>query len=120
MNVPTQPQETPFAVWRKGRDGEWVVFGPAAVMLQQGKVCIRKKDGSKEYRRLYHVSKPFKIETGEEYCYGHAEEKRNCIACGRMHLRREVTGGDWGGRDDKTCDCGWRQERPLSREEWRN
>lgn len=99
------------AVWRKGRDGQWVLFGPFALLSdRRGPIRVQCKDGKIEHRKVIWNSKPFLVD-GVPHCYATAEEKRRCESCDGWHLRQEVLNlngkpGVFWCRDQKTCNCG--------------
>jgi hypothetical protein len=97
-------------VWRKRRNGEWMLFGPAFMLQSRmGKIPVTRADGTTEHRRVWWNSKPFMV-NGQEYCYGYPEQKRKCRDCGGLHLRDEVVGNGFKGaywvRDAEDCSCG--------------
>ncbi len=100
------------AVWRKGRDGKWCLFGTLALLSdRRGPIPVKLKDGSTEHRRVIWNSKPFDVD-GVQYCFAQAEEKRRCESCDGWHLRQEVRSlygkgkGAFWFPDQKTCNCG--------------
>jgi len=102
------------ATWRKGKNGEWLVFGPAYLLQSLGEVPVVRKDGKKERYRIFWTSKTFEVD-GVPHCYGRPESKRKCDYCGQWHYRVEVqaiyaggtmgTGASWY-RDSDRCTCG--------------
>ena len=103
------------AVWRQGKNGEWLLFGPLAVLMdRRGPVDVLKRDGTLERRRVVWRSAPFLVD-GIEYCFARPAEKRRCIACDGWHHMDQVrsiyaggtmkTGAYWR-HGEKTCSCG--------------
>lgn len=100
------------AVWRKCRNGDWMLYGPAWILRSRsGPVQVRRSDGTIEHRHVWWTSKPFDVD-GVQYCFGKAEEKRLCLDCGGYHLRAkvgELFGKGIGARwcaGQETCSCG--------------
>jgi len=64
-----EEQEPPKLTYRRTRDGEWAVFGPAA-LLHEGIVAVTRKDGSVRTENIGRLSAPFNA-NGTQYCYGY-------------------------------------------------
>lgn len=106
-----KPQQQ-HAVWRKGRDGKWSLFGPASILQdRRGPIKVQLRDGTMEHRKVIWTSKPFDV-GGISHCYATAEEKRRCESCGGWHLRQQVLELNGKHRDvlwvhgRETCNCG--------------
>jgi hypothetical protein len=90
--------------WRKTRDGEWVVCGPAKILRQclrtRTAVDVTKRSGEVQYVQLTHVGKTF----GDGLAYGYIAEQGNsrptasgqtCDECdgrGASHHRTDSSG----------------------------
>ena len=111
MNTTNKMNPQQYAVWRKGRNGEWCLFGSFALLSdRRGPIRVQGKDGAIEHRKVIWNSKPFDV-GGVPHCYAMAEEKRRCESCNGWHLRQEVRSlyGKPNIRwcqGQKTCDCG--------------
>lgn len=81
--------------YRKTREGDWAVFGPAAE-LKAGAVTVRKKDGTRKTETVERVSKSFDVQ-GVPHAYGYIqrqERQGGCAACGRGgHLVEDMEDG---------------------------
>ena len=72
--------------WRKTKSGDWVVFGPAAV-VRPGAVEVAKKDGATTTEIVISVGRSFDVD-GVACCYGYVaarngDSARLCDNCGR-------------------------------------
>lgn len=83
-----------MATWRKNRNGEWVVFGPASEVLEGASVTVTKRSGESKSVRIERVSKRFKV-NGVDHVYG--------TPARRASSDRQSSGGN------RCADCG----RPL-------
>lgn len=116
LSSPAKTRPAPYATWRRGRNtGEWMLFGPEAVLRdRQSPIQVLKSDGTFEKRRVLWISRPFLVD-GVSYCYARPVQNRTCIACGAYHTMDEVRGLYAGGTmhtgaywrpNDETCSCG--------------
>ncbi len=64
-----EEQEPPKLTYRRTRDGEWAVFGPAS-LLREGLVAVSKKDGSVRTENISRLGRIFTV-GGAEYRYGY-------------------------------------------------
>jgi hypothetical protein len=100
------------ATYRKTRQGEWVVFGPADGILRGNTVAVTKKDGTVKTEYIERVGKTFTAD-GTICCYGYPGKTpapatgsrwASCTAC-RCH--REHNAGQPGSILFDGCDrCG--------------
>jgi hypothetical protein len=81
-----------MATWRKNRNGEWVVFGPASEVLEGGTVTVTKKSGETSSVRIERVSKRFKV-NGVDHVYG-------------TPARRDSGTRQSSGGGNRCADCG--------------
>lgn len=61
------------ATFRKNKQGEWVVFGPASV-VRPGRVAVTKKDGRVQSVEIESVGRPF-FANGQQMVYGYIAKK---------------------------------------------
>jgi hypothetical protein len=64
--------------YRKTQQGEWVAYGPAAVM-RKGAVTVTKKDGSIKTEHVGRLGKTFTV-AGVPMVYGYLEQRSSGFA----------------------------------------
>ena len=68
---------TTEATYRKTRNGEWVVFGPIALVKADADVTVMRRNGSAKVEHVASVGKAF-IADGTKCCYGYiAKDERS-------------------------------------------
>jgi hypothetical protein len=65
---------TTTASYRKTRQGQWVVYGPAAT-IQVGPVQVTKRDGTTRTERVVAVGRTFQVD-GTDMVYGYLDDAR--------------------------------------------
>lgn len=60
---------TPTITYRRTKTGEWVVYGPAAIM-HTGEATVRKADGTTKIERVERLGKSFLVD-GRNMVYGY-------------------------------------------------
>lgn len=58
-----------MATWRKNREGNWVVFGPASEVVSDAWVTVTKANGSSSRTLIATTSRPFDV-NGVPHVYG--------------------------------------------------
>lgn len=72
----------PKCTWRKNRDGEWVIFGPAETLRVGATVTVSKKNGEADLHTIQRVSRPFDVD-GVPHVYAWPQQDADeCIECG--------------------------------------
>ena len=93
--------------YRKTRQGEWVVFGPATA-VRKGLVDVTKKDGTTKTERVVRVGKTFAVD-GVECCYGYIGSRTSYYyeGGGRHYSDRycDACGHDAEACADMDCAC---------------
>ncbi len=85
--------------YRRSRDGNWAVFGPAALMGEGKRVTVTKADGTTKQETIVHVSRTFDVD-GTPFAYGYLarggqQQRRKCDNCGEgwgVYERRDSSG----------------------------
>ena len=80
------------AIWRKAKNGKWVVFGPVAhfdhAKRYGGTVTVSKKSGETSEVWIDSYGKPFSLK-GLPHCYAYPAEKVDASAGRTYQGRRE-------------------------------
>ncbi len=107
-----------MTTYRKTKDGQWVVCGPATE-VHLGIVTVSKKDGGAKQETVVKLGKPFLL-NGTNYVYGYiaprskqlvhvaagssSRDTKVCWECGCRFTAADAraSGGDW---QDGYCGC---------------
>jgi hypothetical protein len=63
----------PLITWRKARDGQWAVYGPASALREGEWVTVTRKDGQTRRAHIEAVSKSFPGEGDVPYAFGYVD-----------------------------------------------
>lgn len=78
----TKSKKQPVCKWRKSKDGDWVVFGPADTVKAGATVTVTKNSGETSLEIISRVGKPFDVD-GVPHVYGNIQQIADeCIECG--------------------------------------
>lgn len=95
----------PDPVYRKTKNGVWVVYGPADTVTAETTVTVAKKSGESTDEYITGVGRPFTVD-GVEMVYGYTGSAGPARSRGGRRRRREcVTGGNCSSFGDSSS-CG--------------
>lgn len=86
---------TATIAYRKTKAGQWVAYGPAAI-LRPGEVVVTKRDGSTKVELVERLGRPFEVD-GVEMVYGY-------LATRAPRGFQPAGGGGCTGRMDCHCE----------------
>jgi hypothetical protein len=81
--------------YRRSRDGNWAVFGPASMMGEGRTVTVTKADGTTRKETIVHVSREFDVD-GVPFAYGYLA-RSNSNSQGQGQRQKCDNCGEWGG-----------------------